>query len=438
MTPSPRATAAALYDAALTAADPAAAVRRGFAAQEVTLELGRDRPHWILAVGKAAGTMAAAALAECEARKLQVLGGLVVAQAPAADGDPARPDALEHVVGDHPVPGVRSLEASDRLSALLERIGRDDVVILCISGGSSSLIGAPTAGVRPEDLAQLHALLLGAGVPISRINAVRKRFSRWGGGRLAAALDCARVIPVLLADVPNEDPSMIGSGPVSPDPLSAWHVERILRDAGLAKQVPLSIASTLGAMRAGAVPETPKPGSEVFARVEEPFVVGNSSALEGVAAEAQRLGFAPVLLSRTTLTGDATAAGRVIAHSVARATPGTCLIWGGETTVRLPQDHGLGGRCQQLALAAAESLDDLGADAWVLAAGTDGRDGPAPAAGAIVGRGTWRASVRAGAAPARALERCDAYGALAAADAILPARYTGTNVMDIVVAVRGA
>lgn len=437
MTPSARATASALYDAALAAADPSATVRRGFAASEVTLELGRDRPHWILAIGKAAHAMATATALECRARRLHVAGGLVVAQAP-IDGQMRHADAvLEYVLGDHPVPGVRSLEASDRVSALLERIGRDDVVIICISGGSSSLIGAPIAGVRPEDLAQLHALLLGAGVPISRINAVRKRFSRWGAGRLAAALDCARVIPILLADVPNEDPSMIGSGPVSPDPLSAWHVERILRDAGLAKQVPLSIASTLGAMRAGAVPETPKPGSEVFARVEEPFVVGNSSALEGVAAEAQRLGYAPVLLSRTTLTGDATAAGHVIAHSLARATPGTCLIWGGETTVRLPEDHGLGGRCQQLALAAAESLDDLAAEAWVLAAGTDGRDGPAPAAGALVGRETWRASQRAGADPARALARCDAYGALSAADAILPARHTGTNVMDIVVAVRG-
>ncbi|HRQ79458.1 MAG TPA: DUF4147 domain-containing protein, partial [Gemmatimonadaceae bacterium] len=151
-----------------------------------------------------------------------------------------------------------------------------DVVIACISGGTSSLIGAPIAGVREEDLAALHALLLGAGVPIGRINAVRKRFSRWGAGRLAAALDCARVIPILLADVPNEDPSMIGSGPLSPDPLQAWQVERILRDAGLAMQVPLSIASTLGAMRAEAVAETPKPGSEVFARAEPPFVVGNS------------------------------------------------------------------------------------------------------------------------------------------------------------------
>lgn len=431
------------YEAALAAAAPAAAVQRGFAVQEVTLELGRDRPHWILAVGKAAEAMAAASVVECKARGLPLSGGLVIATAGLTGSEAPRHDAdgLEHLPGDHPVPGIRSRRAADAIAALIERIDRDDVVIVCISGGTSSLIGAPIAGVREEDLATLHALLLGAGVPISRINAVRKRFSRWGAGRLAAALDCARVIPILLADVPNEDPAMIGSGPVSPDPLQAWHVERILRDAGLAMRVPLSVASTLGAMRAQATAETPKPGSEVFARIEEPFIVGNSAALEAAAALAGRQGFGPVLLSRTILTGDATAAGRVIAHALARAKPGSCLIWGGETTVRLPADHGLGGRCQQLALSAAEALHDLSTPrgdlrAALLAAGTDGRDGPAPAAGAIVDESSWQRAVDAGADPRRALERCDAYGALLAADAILPARETGTNVMDIVVAIR--
>jgi hydroxypyruvate reductase len=144
-----------------------------------------------------------------------------------------------------------------------------------------------------------------------------------------------------------------------------------------------------------------------------------------------------VLLSRTTLQGDATAAGRAIAHSIARASPGSCLIWGGETTVRLPAAHGLGGRCQQLALSAAETIDDLAAaDAWLLAAGTDGQDGPAPAAGAIVDGRTWTRSAEAGGDPRRSLERCDAFAALAAAGATLPARHTGTNVMDVVVAVR--
>ncbi len=438
------------FEAALAAADPARVVRDGLAEREVVLELGRDRPHWIIALGKAAPAMAGAAVSHCADAGLTVAGGLVVgagAEDAGADAgadetrranDTSRSATVERLVGDHPVPGVRSAYAAERLAAITERIGRDDVVLLLLSGGTSSLVGAPIEGVRTEDLAALHALLLGAGVPISRINAVRKRFSRWGAGRLAAALECARVIPILLADVPNEDPAMIGSGPVSPDPLEARHVERILRDAGIAVQVPLSVASAIGAMRAGVMPETPKAGHPAFARVEEPYVVGNSVALEAVAAAAHANGRAPVLLSRTALQGDATAAGRAIAHSLARASRGSCLIWGGETTVRLPADHGLGGRCEQLALSAAEVLDDLDAqDGWLLAAGTDGRDGPAPASGAIVSRSTWRRSAEQGGEPARSLKRCDAFAALVAAGAILPARATGTNVMDVVVAVRG-
>jgi glycerate 2-kinase len=421
------------FDAAIAAADPARAVHEGLDAREVALELGRDRTHWIIALGKAAPAMAGAALLHCATHGLNVSGGLVVS----ASTKPATFPMLECLTGDHPVPGIRSQHAAERLGALTERIGREDVVLVLLSGGTSSLVGAAIPGVRDEDLAALHSLLLGAGVPIGRINAVRKRFARWGAGRLAAALECERIIPILLADVPNEDPAMIGSGPVSPDPLAAWHVERILRDADIAVRVPLSIASTLGAMRAGAVPETPKPDHPAFARVEEPFVVGNTAALDGAAAHAASLGYAPVLLAHTILTGDATAAGRVLAHSLARATPGTCLIWGGETTVRLPADHGLGGRCQQLALSAAEVFDDLGlSESWLLAAGTDGRDGPAPAAGALVDGLSWRESHAREGRPAEALARCDSFGALAAAGAILPLRETGTNVMDIVVAVR--
>lgn len=421
------------YQAALDAADPARVVRDGLAAREVVLELGRDRPHWIIALGKAAPAMARAALSHCAEAGLAVAGGVVIG----TESVPSRGSPLEYLAGDHPVPGVRSAHAAERLASIAERVGRNDVVLLLLSGGTSSLIGAPIAGVREEDLAALHALLLGAGVPITRMNAVRKRFSRWGAGRLAAALECERVVPILLADVPNEDPSMIGSGPVSPDALEAWHVERILRDAGVAVQVPLSIASAIGSMRAGVTPETPKPGDRVFARIEAPYIVGNTAALAAIAARAHAAGRAPVLLSLTALQGDATAVGRTLAHSLARAAAGSCLIWGGETTVRLPIDHGLGGRCQQLALAAAEVLDDLEASgAWLLAAGTDGRDGPAPAAGALVHAASWRTSASHGGEPARSLRRCDAHAALAAADALIPERRTGTNVMDIVVAVR--
>ena len=421
------------YQTAIDAADPARAVRDGVRAHEVTLGLHRDRPHWIIALGKAAPAMAAAAVAHCEVTGRRIGGGLVVG---AGESLPPHP-AIAALAGDHPVPGARSARAAEALGTLVSRVARGDVVLVLVSGGTSSLIGAPVPGVRAEDLAALHALLLGAGVPISRTNAVRKRFSRWGAGRLAEALQGAHVLPILLADVPNEDPAMIGSGPVSPDPLDARLVERLLREAGIAMQVPLSVAAALRATRAGLLPETPKPGQPAFAQVAEPFVVGNAVALDAVAAAATEAGFGPVLLSRTPLQGDATAAGRVIAHAIARAPTGAVLAWGGETTVRLPPDHGLGGRCQQLALAAAEVLVELDVPtAWILAAGTDGRDGPAPAAGAIVSASSWRASADGGGAPRPSLRRCDAFAALDAAGAILPARATGTNVMDIVVAVR--
>lgn len=437
MAADPAATLRACYEAALRAADPARVAREGLRAHEVALETGRDRPHWIIAVGKAAPAMAGAALSFLREERRALAGGIVVGAADTIAPDDAT-SPLEWLAGDHPVPGARSAHAAERLGALVERVGRDDVVLVLISGGTSSLVGTPVPGVRPADLAALGALLLGAGIPIARTNAVRKRFSRWGAGRLAEAMPGARILPILLADVPNEDPALIGSGPVSPDPLDAAQVERILREAGIATRLPLSVAATLGAMRAGQVPETPKPGHAAFARVEEPFVVGNAAALQGAAAAAYDAGLGPVLVSHTALQGDATAAGRIVAHALVRAPEGAVLLWGGETTMRLPADHGLGGRCQQLALSAAEVLDDLRLPgAWVLAAGTDGQDGPARAAGALVSGTTWRAIEAAGGRPRRALRRCDAHAALAAADALIASRATGTNVMDVVVAVRG-
>jgi len=436
----------ACYDAAVAAADPAQVVRDGLRAHAdaptSALAARRGREHWVIALGKAAPAMAGAALAFLHADGRRIAGGLVVAAHDSAlaenpDVPTAELEKIDALVGDHPVPGARSADAAQRLGALAARVRGADVVLLLLSGGTSSLVGAPVPGVRAEDLAALNALLLAAGLPIERTNAVRKRFARWGAGRLAAALQPALVVPIILADVPDEDPAMIGSGPVAPDPLDAHEVESILRDAGLARRLPLSIGSVIGTMRSGAYPETPKPGDGVFDLVAAPYVVGNTAALEAAAAEATRRGYAPVLLSRSVLRGDATAAGRVIAHLVARAIPGCCLIWGGETTVRLPEDHGLGGRCQQLSLAAAQVLDDARADgSWLLAAGTDGQDGPSPAAGAIVNAFTWRRSADRGGAPDRALARCDAYAALDADDALLSARHTGTNVMDLVVAVR--
>lgn len=423
-----RALALALYEAAVAAADPAQVVLEGLAAHATTLETLATRPHWIIAVGKAAPAMAEAARAWCADERRPLAGGLVIGADPNV-GDRVEP--MHHLAGDHPVPGPRSLAAAAALDRLTQRIAPDDVVLVLVSGGTSALIGAPIEGIRAVDLAALHALLLGAGVPIGRINAVRKRFSRWGAGRLAVALRHAQIIPILLADVPNEDPAMIGSGPVSPDPLTAAQIERVLREAGIATRLPLSIASTLGAMRADAARETPKPDDPAFSAVAEPVVRGNALALAGAAAAARERGW-DVIAAPAPLHGDAASAGHLVAHLARRAAPGTVLLWGGETSVRLPEPHGLGGRCQQLALAAAEEFAESKVPVTLLAAGTDGRDGPTDAAGAIVDEGTplTPTTLR------DALRRCDAHPVLAAAGALLPARVTGTNVMDLVVAIR--
>lgn len=393
------------------------------------------RPHWIIALGKAAPAMAREALAQCALRDLNVKGGIIVGTS--SDDVPA--DGLVRVAGDHPVPGAASAAAADRLAALCDEVTDGCMAIVLVSGGTSSLIGAPVAGITPEDLARLHLLLLGSGLDIGRMNAVRKRFSRWGAGRLAAALAPAEVQSVLLSDVPGDDPAAIGSGPCAPDPTTATDVEKILRDAGIAHRIPLSVASHLGAVRAGSLPETPKAGSPVFAHVRRPVIGGNRGALAAAARQATLLGIRRVLLDERPLVGDAADAGRALARAALDAEPGTCIVRGGETTIALPAVHGVGGRNQQLALAAARFLADGGSGAprvVLLAAGTDGRDGPTDTAGAIVTNSTWEAIRSAGLDPEGHLERCDAYPALAAAGALVRTAATGTNVADIVIALR--
>jgi hydroxypyruvate reductase len=423
-----------IFAAALTAAEPGAFTKSALARCLPTDGLQAFRKHWILAVGKAAPAMAQAATQYAESNRLRIAGGLIVAPTRVST-----PDALlDMLAGDHPIPGERSLAAADRLAYWCEQMAPDDLVLVLISGGTSALIGAPVDGVTVDDLAALSELLLASGIEIERTNAVRKRFARWGAGRLAAALAPSPVQPILLSDVPGDDPAAIGSGPVSPDSYSAEEIENILRDAGIAHRLPLRIAAMLGAMRSGDLPETPKPGSSIFHRVRAPMIGGNHSALRAAESAATGSRIKRVVLDVRPLAGDAAEVGRSIARALLAAEPGTCLLMGGETTVHLPDDHGLGGRSQQLALAAAEILGAADAPPTALfAAGTDGRDGPTDAAGAVVTQDSWRALCAAGIDPGAALARCDAHPALDAIGALVRTGLTGTNVGDIVIALRG-
>jgi glycerate-2-kinase len=391
-------------------------------------------------LGKASLAMAEAAVTVLRESGREPVGGLIVGPTLAQFSS----NALEVVVGDHPEPGRGSLAASDALARIVGRVGSDQDVWVLLSGGTTSLIGAPVPGISAADLAELYHLLLGSGLDIAAMNRIRKRFSRWGGGRLAQALAPARVRVLVVSDVIGDDLTSIGSGPCVPDPSTATDIRQQLQAAGLWEQIPTAARQQLAETEAGRTPETPKPGDQVFANVSLELVASNKLALEAAARRAAQLGLEPVV-AKTPLAGEASAAGASVAatllHNCGRSgippedkNP-ACCIWGGETTVTLGPSAGLGGRCQELALAAARVLAGAPKGYALLAAGTDGRDGPTDAAGAIVDGFTWAAIAAAGRDPERDLKSHNAYRALDAAGALLRPGLTGTNVMDVVIGV---
>ena len=427
---SPAALLADLYAAATAAVNPGPALTRRLAALPAD-----PRSPWIIALGKAAQPMAQAAVETLASRGAELAGGLIVSPAPAPSPHPR----LRVLPGDHPEPGARSLAAAQALGEVAAQASRADEVWVLLSGGSTSLLGAPVEGIPPGDLRELYALLLASGLDITAMNRIRKRFSRWGGGRLALALAPALVRVYVVSDVIGDDLASIGSGPCVPDPSTAGEVRDLLQRSGLWERIPESARRQLRAACDGTKAETPKPGDPAFARVTLEVIASNGLALGAAAKRAAELGLVP-MVEDTPLAGEASAAGTNVAATLLQdyATENIpqrrCRIWGGETTVRLGESPpGLGGRCQELALSAARELAGAPRAMSLMAAGTDGRDGPTDAAGAIVNGNTWRAIAAAGRDPARDLAAHDAYRALDAVGALLRPGLTGTNVMDVVI-----
>lgn len=439
-----------IYDAAVAAAAPAQHVARAVAA----LPLAGRNAVWLFAIGKAAHQMAAGAIEGLRSSMVGIAGGLIVSPERA----PAPHAALESMTGEHPVPGSGSFAAAQRLGELARGMRSTDAVIVLVSGGATSLIAAPVRGVAGAELTDFFTRLLRRGLPIAEMNAIRKRFSRWGGGRLAVAVAPATTWCIAVSDVVGDQIEAIGSGPCSPDAATATDVQRMLDRAGLSAHLPPSMRNVLEQTPKGLHPETPKPRHPAFAHVLSQVVVTNRDACEGAAAHARELGYSAEVVAEP-LTGEAAEYGVRIARALIEKrrtmAPGSrhCVVWGGEPTVNLtpvaipvdrrgrpllppPAQPPPGGRCQELALAAARTLDGAGDDAdgiSILAAGTDGRDGTTDAAGAVVDRTTWHAISEAGHDPAQALAAHDAHRALASVGALLRPGPTGTNVMDVVI-----
>jgi hydroxypyruvate reductase len=424
--------------AALEAVDPCRAVtdhleRRGdllsIAGQEY--DLSRFRRVLLVGAGKAAYPMAQAVLAILPER---VSGGLLITKdghAPALE----LPGGVIVREAGHPVPDARGEAAAREMAALLEGAGADDLVICLISGGGSALMPAPVPPVTLADLQQTTAALLACGADITQINTLRKHLDRLKGGGLARAAAPAAVAALVLSDVVGDPLDSIASGPTVPDPSTFAAALAVIDAYQLRANLPQPVVERLEAGRAGSLPESPKPGDPLFTRVQTALVGSNAIASRAALEQARREGWNALLLT-TSLQGEARHAGRFLAalarqvHLSGDPIPRpACLVAGGETTVTL-RGSGLGGRNQELALAAVSDLDGL-PDVFLAALATDGGDGPTDAAGAVVSGETRTRAAALGLDPADFLARNDAYRFFSPLGDLLLPGPTQTNVNDL-------
>jgi hydroxypyruvate reductase len=431
-----RAHARAIIDAALSAVDPAQALKSALTRQGDTLRLGGeiidlagfDR---VIAVGAGkAGAPMAQALEDVLGDRLTA--GRVVVK----DGHAAPTRVVEIYEASHPVPDQRGVAAGARLAELLAGADARTLVFCLLSGGGSALMVAPAAGVSLADKQATTSLLLACGADIAEINAVRKHLSTLKGGGLARLAAPAKVVSLIVSDVVGERLDVIASGPTVADHSTWEEVGEIFERYGLWEKLPAPVRERARAGLAGSVPDTPKTGNPLLAGVRNLVIAGNRQALAAMALEARALGYAPLILS-STIEGETREVARVHA-ALAREVKASghplpapcCLISGGETTVTMGEAHGKGGRNQEFALAAA--LDLQGLEGVLLAsAGSDGTDGPTDAAGAWADGATVARAAAKGMKTRDFLARHDAYAFFAPLEDLIVTGPTRTNVMDV-------
>jgi len=331
----------------------------------------------VVGAGKAAASMARAVDSNWPGDK--PLAGLVVTRYGHGVGALRR---IEVVEARHPVPDAAGQKAAARILDLVRGLTKDDLVLCLISGGGSALLSLPAPGITLEDKQAINAALLKSGANILEMNTVRKHLSAIKAGRLAAAAAPAEVVALIISDVPGDDPSVIASGPTTPDASTLAEARAVLRRYGI--KAPPTVEALLGKADA----ETPKPGDPAFARTTNRVISTPQASLEAAAKVAREAGYRPLILG-DTIEGEASEVGRVmsgIARQVVlhdQPAPAPCaLISGGETTVTV-RGRGRGGRNVEFLLSLAVDLNGL-ERVYAIAGDTDGVDGAEEIAGAII------------------------------------------------------
>ncbi len=409
----PRAFLASLFHAAVRAADPLEAIRAHLPARPK----GRTV---VVGAGKAASQMAQA----LEHLWDGPLEGVVVAR----HGPVAACSRIRVLQAAHPVPDQAGIDAAQAVMAAVRGLTPDDLVIALISGGGSALLPSPPPGFALADEVALNAALLASGAPISAMNVVRKHVSLIKGGRLAALASPARVVSLVVSDVPGDNPAFVASGPTLPDAAGREEALRAIRDYRMT--LPSSILDHI------ATGETPRPDDPAFAGHEAHVVASARVSLQAAARESGAAGVTPLILS-DRIEGEARDIGRMHAALAMEFQAGLrrekgpmVLLSGGETTVTIgPGGSGKGGRNSELLLAAAIDLDGT-TGITALSADTDGIDGSEDNAGAFCDGGTAARIRAAGGEPRGHLAAHDAWSAFALAGDLFETGPTGTNVND--------
>jgi hydroxypyruvate reductase len=367
-----------LYRSALAAVDARRAVTKVLSRSEIARALAGSRRVGIFAAGKAATGMFQAAWRPGRE-------GLVVL--PRGFRGPRERDGVRILYGAHPEPDASSVRAARAAVRFFSRFGPDDLLLCLVSGGSSSLLCLPRPGITLAQKRRAIRRLVQSGAPIEKVNRLRTSLSAIKGGKLGRAT-AARIVTLVVSDVPGDRPALVGSGPTIRN-----------RAADLTR-----------------------------------VVASNRAGLAAAAREARRRKLAPKL-RRRRLQGEAREVGHRIGREVEHLRPGEVLLAGGETTVSLGRVHGKGGRNLEIALAAAFSLEG-DPSAALLAAGSDGRDGSSDAAGVFVDGSTISQARRLGLDPRRALSRHDTEPFFRQMGGLLRTGPTGTNVADWAFGVR--
>jgi hydroxypyruvate reductase len=409
----PRSFLETLFTSAVAAADP----ERVIAANLPERPNGRTV---VVGAGKGAAQMAAA----FERHWDGPLSGVVVTRY----GYAAPCKKIEVLEASHPLPDENGLQAAKRLLAEVSGLTEDDLVVALVCGGGSALLPAPPSGLTLEDEIAVNRALLASGAPISAMNAVRKHVSLIKGGRLAAAAYPAKVVSLIVSDIPGDDPALVASGPTLPD------VSNREDALTLVERYDLQLPATVMAWLKNPESAAPLPDDPRFARNEVRLIASASVSLEAAAAQAQAAGIEAIILS-DAIEGEARDVGRVhaaIAREVAgRGRPFTkpvVVLSGGETTVTI-RGKGKGGRNSEFLLALALGIDGAkGVSA--LAADTDGNDGSEDNAGAFADDTTIARLVAQRIDAAALLQKNDSWSAFDALGDLFKPGPTGTNVND--------